>query len=80
MMAKIITKCKRSAIPANVYTKAVKLMKAYNGGNHTLAHRSKKCSHCVIPVGLKWRLLDRKGDGEFELMSHERYNREVLRW
>ena len=63
-------------IPTKIVTKANELIRKYEN-NEIHARKSHKCAYKVLEVTLRYRLLN-KGKG-WELMSHERYNREILR-
>lgn len=58
-------------IPAEIQVKAAALL---------ASQRPRRLTHCragVIDVGRRYRLLRPDGAGEFQLMTHERYNAAV---
>ena len=65
--------------PIKVQNKANQLIKQYEQGL-VKARRSHKCRHEVIDIGLWYRLLKKQSTNVWVLMSHEKYNKEVLRW
>lgn len=65
-------------IPNKIQQKADVVLTKYRQG---LVNPRKTSRHgyYVLNVGLDWRLLSKDGGKSFELMSHEKYNKQVDR-
>lgn len=62
-------------IPAAALIKAGEILKEWQRGNQPITHL-KRTGAMSLKVGIRWRLLSRDGGETWDLLTHEKYNRE----
>lgn len=62
-------------IPERVHLQAVRVLLQFRQ-QRILPRRIRRTGHLSLRVNLRWRLLSKDGGKNWEVMSHETYNRE----
>lgn len=62
-------------IPAQALIKAGQILEMWQRGEAAITHL-KRSGSISLKVGIRWRLLSRDNGDTWDLLTHERYNRE----